>query len=272
MLQKISNFFAQFNITKHTLVVLYTGLFTLFQTNDAFKTYALNVYGMFPHWLSAMVVGLIVPLFTFYHLGLTAPAQAAVSNTVKSIVIALAMLFGLGYLTLGCTPSSTQTAVKNIVAYLPTAQALANEGGSIATLFDPQDQAKIAAVEALVSQNITSLTAIGNTYLATPSASNWQSVVNAVNALVTNADAQLLAAAHITDPASQTKATAILGAIDLAIHVIDSYVEQAQPPATVSATAAKRTTKLYQLEPLWPKDRMTPEVAYGVRLGERMGF
>jgi hypothetical protein len=278
----ISDFFEKYKITKHTIVVIYAALFTLFQTNTNFNAYALTIYAMFPHWASALVVGLIVPLLTFYHVGLSATGAADTAATTATPATtaaaalktgALVMLIGLVTLGMaGCPSVSITTAVQDIVAYEPTAAALAQEASSLVTQFDPALQAQATTATNLIITNLANIKTVGNTYLSSPSPTSWASIVNLVNSIVADADSQLLIAARITNPDSQKKATAILGALDLAVHVIDSYVQKVQPPAVVKATAAVRTTKLQSVSAFWPGDKMTPAVRSDLKYAQASGF
>jgi hypothetical protein len=90
-----------------------------------------------------------------------------------------------------------------------------------------------------------------------------------VDALVSDADAGLLAALEIRNPASQAKAKFVLSALDAAVHVVDGYLLAARSPAEAQAAAAGRAVKLQSVVRYWnAKDWQRVEQAFGRRGGE----
>lgn len=275
MVSKITAFFSQFTSLKHYVAVAYGVLFALYETNPTFSGYInttySQIYSSLPHWLGAFFIGFVLPLLAFYHVGLKAPASASSTSTVKAAVALALVGLTLG-LTTGCTQTSTQQAVKDIEAYLPTVEALANEAVTVSSMFDGASQQQSQQLTAAIDNGITQLEQLGNTYLSQPTSSNWTAIVNLVDSIVTSSDSQLLAAAHITDPTSQAKATALLGALDVAVHALDAIVQKAQPTSAVVATANARKAKLSSLVNYWPKDQLTPANMRQVQLAESYGF
>jgi hypothetical protein len=271
MLQKLKNYLSQFSWVKHTVASLYGAFGIVYATNGDFSNYvnttALELETIMPAWLLKLVVFAIIPLIAFYHQGFSKVAlKIPLIKSVSMVFLCLILMS----LTTGCSQTSITTAVKLIVTYEPNAASLAQEAGSIVGMFDPSTQAQEQQVTSAVVADLGQIEILGNQYLAAPSTTTWASIVNLVNTITVNTDQQLLDAAHITDTVSQAKAEAILGAIDLAVHVIDGYVQKAQPASAVQATAAARTLKLKQISRYWPS--LTPDQYQDLKMGETSGF
>jgi len=165
----------------------------------------------------------------------------------------LAMVAAVG-LTVGMTGCSQADAVKaasTIHAYLPIVMGLANDATAIAAGIDASDGVQIFAVGARVQSELQELESVSGAYAAGPSSDGWVKLQAVVDQLVSDADAGLMAALEIKNPASQAKAKVALSALDAAIHVVDGYLMSARTPAEAQAAAAQRTVKLPSVVRYW---------------------
>jgi hypothetical protein len=169
----------------------------------------------------------------------------------KRWAVALVLALGLALGSAGCSQADAEKTASTIHAYLPTVVSLANEAATVAAALDPSDAAEIQSVSAKVQKDLTELELISGTYASAPSSSVWTQLTAVVDQLVSDADSGLLAAANIKDASSQAKAKIALSALDAAVHVVDGYLQAAQPPATVQKTAAARNVKLHEVTQYW---------------------
>lgn len=129
----------------------------------------------------------------------------------------------------GCAPGSATTAVQKALtvfnvgkSYVAAAQSLVPELQTI----NPQLAAEVSEYAALAANNLDSLIAIGNAYLSKPNADGYQALLNGVDALAASIDAKVLAAAKISNPASQAKVMAVLSIAATSIHVTVGLLQQ----------------------------------------------
>jgi hypothetical protein len=168
----------------------------------------------------------------------------SMSSVVAALCVTLTVLP-----VAGCSSADVQKAVSLIAAELPTAIAIA---GELAPLIGSLSGTQTATTGQKIQADLVELQTLVNDYnkpgnSSSVLASTFGSITNVVDDLVVNGDAALLSATHITNPASQTKVTAILTILSVALHVIDGYVQATQTTTQVKATAAKRTVKLKQV-------------------------
>jgi hypothetical protein len=164
----------------------------------------------------------------------------------------------LGMLTLGlavgmtgCSQADAVKAASTIHSYLPIVMGLANDATAIAAGIDASDGAQIMTVGARVQSELQELESVSGAYAAGPSSDGWTKLQAVVDQLVSDADAGLMAALEIKNPASQAKAKIALSALDAAIHVVDGYLMSARTPAEAQAAAAQRTVKLQSVVRYW---------------------
>jgi len=182
-----------------------------------------------------------------------------------AVLAICAVLLGVGVMatTTSCTSSQVTAVVQKIWSFLPTVESINSDVAAVVSVLDPKDAVLIEGVTAMVNNGLKELQTLTAAYTANPSESTWKNIVALVDSIVTNGDAALLQAAKISDPASQVKATTIIGALDAALHIIDGWVASTQTPAQASATAAARTTKLQSVVRYWSqqdKDRVAREM------------
>ena len=189
----------------------------------------------------------------------------------KRWMLALAAAMGLAGCTVGCSQVDAVKAASTIHAYLPTVMALANEVAAIAAGVDATEATQIQSVSAKVQAELQELESASGAYAASPTSGGWLKVGAVVDQLVSDADAGLMAALEIKNPASQAKAKIALSALDAAIHIVDGYLTAAQAPSAQTAAAERRAVKLAQVTPYWSAaDWARVEKASGVEV--RPGF
>jgi hypothetical protein len=191
---------------------------------------------------------------------------------IRNFSLASAVAFtGLSILavsTVGCTQADVQKAVALVQAELPTAIALVGDVAPIIIAFaGPQDSSASGTQREVttIQSDLGELQTLCASYTSSPSSSIYASILKVVDDLVTNGDSALLTAVQIKDPATQQKATVILGSLSAVLHIVDGYVQATQSASQVKATAAARTVKLNAVRAYWsPSDKKGIEQAAGV--------
>jgi len=179
-----------------------------------------------------------------------------------TVMIAIALAGGMA----ACSQADALKAASEIHAYLPTVMALANDAAQIAGALAPADAAAVQAINARVQADLKELVNLSGAYVAEPSSAAWARLGAAMDTLVADTDQGLLAAMAIKNPESQTKAKAVLSAVDAAVHVLDGYLLTAKTPAEVQASAAARSVKLHEVAGQWsPQDWQRVDGAFGGR-------
>jgi hypothetical protein len=153
--------------------------------------------------------------------------------------------------TTGCTQSQVSGVVAKIVNVLPGIKAANSAVAAVVSVIDPAIAVPVVAFTAVINGGITELDTLCTNYLKSPNTSIWASIIQTSDNLVTNGDAQLLAAARISNPDSQSKATAVIGTLDALLHVLDGWISSTQTPAQVQARAAARSVKLNAVVRYW---------------------
>jgi hypothetical protein len=184
--------------------------------------------------------------------------------------------------TVGCTQADVQKAVALVQAEIPTAVALIGDIAPIIIAFADAPGASTTPIQATIStiqSDLGELQTLCASYTSAPSSSIYASILKVVDDLVTQGDGALLTAAQIKDPATQQKATVLLGSLSAVLHILDGYVQATQSVAQVKATAANRTVKLKAVRAYWSsEDEKGIEKASGVpfivtyRNAQALGF
>lgn len=190
-------------------------------------------------------------------------------------MIAIVLLFIVPFSVTGCNSADITKVVAEIASNIPTAIALAQSILAIVNLAGgAQAQGIVVPVDKL-----NALKQLCDDYTANPKADTWHEIIALVDELVTDGDSALLTALSIKDPATQQKATAVLGALSAVLHIIDGYVQQTQPASAVKATAAKRKVKLARISQYWSvQDKKNIESSFNktypeiMQLETSMGF
>jgi hypothetical protein len=177
-------------------------------------------------------------------------SSTGTSSTSKLGAVALCVLL-ISVSVTGCTAATVQKAVTLINSELPAIESAEAAVSVFVSALDPAIAPIIAIGNPIIQAGLKQLSVLCTNYLANPNTSLWAQITSLVDSIVTQGDQALLAAAHISDPSSQQKATTILSALDGLLHIIDSYVSSAQPASTVAATANARAAKLKTISQLW---------------------
>ncbi|MDR3765285.1 MAG: hypothetical protein P4M01_14450 [Acidobacteriota bacterium] len=169
----------------------------------------------------------------------------------KVAVWGLAMGMALMLGAASCSAGDAVTAAQKISAYLPAVTALANDAALVAEAFDAADAALIQQVSTQVQTELTELSKVCAAYVAAPTSDNWAKLGTAMDELVNDADASLLAASGIKNAKSQAKAKLALSALDAAVHVLDGYLASARTTGQTQAALAARRVKLAEVTAEW---------------------
>lgn len=192
--------------------------------------------------------------------------------------VAIALALGAA----GCSETDAVKAAKQIAAYTPTVEALVRDAVTLAEALDADSAATLEKVNTAVQADLQLVATASAAYAQAPSASGWTAVVQAVDTLVANTDSGLLEAEGIKSSESQLKAKAALAAVDAAVHVLDGYMQSAQPSSTTTSSATTselrwtperrtRRVKVEQVTRYWSAgDWRRVELALGADRGELM--
>lgn len=216
------------------------------------------------------VVSLISALATAF-LGLlardpeTAPASAG--STAKLGAWALiALLVPLPWLQ-GCTEKGM---AQNIVNWTPSLQSAVATVDSTAALLAPADALVFAAATSGFDAASNLLVAQAKAYLANPSASILALLQSQIVTFQQQVNASVLAAAKITNAASQQQALTSLQAVATIVTTILSLVQSISSKTQVARMAAASGVKLAAVQPYLNSARAAQIVAahYGEPLSQ----
>jgi hypothetical protein len=150
---------------------------------------------------------------------------------------------------LGCSPTNVDATLAKIQANLPVAENVLNTLSPIIETLDPSSAAVIKPLVAQIDADIPLVSQAITAYLANPSADQLAKIQTSINAIVSNGSASLLAATHISDPASQQKAVAAFSLLQTSLVIVDGLIQNIESPSVVKANAETRTVKLATLDP-----------------------
>lgn len=145
-------------------------------------------------------------------------------------------IWQIGVIALLCfslTACTVDQVLSSIDVALQTAAQLSTAVGAVS----PADGALITLLTGLASSGITAIQTAYDTYEKNKTTSNLQNVLDAAQALQVNLPA-LLAASHISDPATVQKVTAWVNLMVSCAQAIVSEVQALSPSATPSVTHA----------------------------------
>ncbi len=165
--------------------------------------------------------------------------------------VGLLLALGVAACLEGCSQVDPVGAAKAIHAYMPTVSGLAEVAAAVAEALDPVEDEAIRAVSGRVRAELVELDAVSVAYASAPTVDGWTRLTAAVDRLVNDADAALMAASGIKNAESQARARIALSALDAAVHVVDGYVAAARSEAEAKAVAAGRAVKLEVVTREW---------------------
>jgi hypothetical protein len=273
----IKAFLSKYSAVTHVVVVAWVFLAGAYGTVAPFREYVNSLATGVAHaapWLGTLFVMALVPLFKYWQ-GLSDTGKVDIANeanakaktgTLKSKtpltsakvgVLALCSLL-LMSTTTACSSADVQKVVSQINASLPTVEAIVGDAAAVASAIDPVLSPLIGGSNAAIQLGLQELSTLATNYLANPDTGTYAKIEQVVDSLVQNGDAALLAASHIKDAASQSKAVSIIASLDAALHVFDTLVASTQSTSVVKARMATRSVKLKQLSQLWSaRDKAT---------------
>lgn len=146
----------------------------------------------------------------------------------------------------GCTGAGV---AQDIVNWTPALQSAVATVDSTAALLAPADAPAFAAATAGFDAASGVLTAQAKAYLANPTAGALSQLQAQVVTLQQQVNAALLAAARISDPASQTHALAAIQGVATIVSAILALVQSVSSKAQVAEMAGRSTIKLAAVEP-----------------------
>lgn len=140
-MQTFKKFIANHSALAHTLVVVWGFLAGFYFDNATAHTYidtvALNLYNSTPHWLQGVIVGLLIPLITYWKAQKRAPAGdgTAAARKLGLLVLACFTLCCVASAQAGVSSSQVTTPVATAPA-APTSLGLSGESDALAVHFN----------------------------------------------------------------------------------------------------------------------------------------
>ncbi len=168
------------------------------------------------------------------------------NSTVKLGAWALIALLLSGTTMTACSGISV---AQNIVNWTPALQSAVAVVNSTASVLDPSAAPIFTAATVGFDAASNTLEAEAKSYLANPTAGILVQLQTAVVTFQQQVNASLLAAAKITNPASQQKALADINAVGTVVNSILALVESISSKTAVARMAAHSTIKLAMVRP-----------------------
>lgn len=185
------------------------------------------------------------------------------STKLRSSVALMTCALMLSFST-GCTQTEVKNAAATIANDIPTVETYISTAATVAATLEPGVGLIITGANAVVNTALTEIGVLLKAYADAPSPTTWGSIVEAVNTIVNTNASALLTAMQISDPASRARAIEVMGAIQTALlllYTVIQNVTDSATKATVKAQAVARTVKLSQYKDALDKHQV--EVATG---------
>lgn len=256
----IKQFIAKHSALAHTLTVVWGFLIGFYFENSTAHAYingvALNVYNHMPHWLEGAIVGLIIPLITYWKA--QAPKPGTPSTTGSGTTLgawALIALLLMGT-TMGCTQKQRISVAQEIVNWTPTLVSGVNLTASTVEALDPASaliiQPFVVAFNALAPQ----FQQAAQNYLNNPNQTTLQVLQGLIVQIQQNANQALLAALKITNPDSQASITKDINILATAANALLSLVQSVSTTAQIQQMSKGVTVTLAQVRQLQDQHAM----------------
>jgi hypothetical protein len=160
-------------------------------------------------------------------------------------------LVGATFPLTGCDSATEMKAVTLVQQELPSVIALIPPVLEIVSAFTGPQGSAVQSQISSVQTKAQDVQQLVTAFTSNPSAGAYQNIVAGIDQLVTSGDTALLNLANVTNAASIQKAQATLSALDIALHLLDSFIQSAQTPAAQQAMAAHRQIKLNAVRGQW---------------------
>jgi hypothetical protein len=169
----------------------------------------------------------------------------------------IALLLPLPFLE-GC---SAKSVAQNIVNWTPTLESAVATVDTTAALLDSPDAAIFSAATAGFDAAASVLVAQAKAYLANPTATVLAQLQTAVVTFQQQVNASLLAAAKITNTASQAHALNAINAVAMAVLAILALVQSVSSKTEVARMASAARIKLAEVRPSLNESKAVAMVA-----------
>lgn len=179
------------------------------------------------------------------------------SSTSKVLVFAM-----IGVLTASTmTACNGVTVAQDIVNWTPALQSAIGVIDTTASVLDPVAAPIFTAATVGFDAASNLLVTQAKAYLANPNQTVLQELQAQVVAFQQQVNSALLKVAHISNAASQQKATADIGAVGAIVNTLLGLVESISSKAAVAQMARDSTIKLAMIEPYLPRGQVAKTVA-----------
>jgi CheY-like chemotaxis protein len=177
-------------------------------------------------------------------------ASSTASATSKMFVWALILLMvQLPWMT-GCTQQQRISVAQEIVNWTPTFISTADLVNSSIEALDPATVVVLAPMTAAINAFGPEFQKAAQAYLANPSQTTLQVLQSLITQIQQDTNSALLAAARVTNPASQATATKDINLVATIANTLLSLIQSISSKAQVAAMAAQVHVTLAQVRPL----------------------
>jgi hypothetical protein len=253
-MQTIKDWLSKYNITTHSVAALFASAMVAYYAVPQFHDLVTQAYKAMPGWVEELMVTGFA-LYAWYRKGQPAPTPGAVGTgpvspnanpTQKLGVIMFVVLLISSPFQTGCTAVS---AAQDIVDWTPTVISTANIVSTTVSALDPSivDKAAIAAATATFDVAAQTLSNQAAAYLANPSQTLIQVIQTQVSTFQQSVNSALLAAAKITNPASQQQVLLAIQALSVAVTAVLALVARITHSTAVVAPAAVKIARVERL-------------------------
>jgi len=255
----IKQFIANHSALAHTLVVVWGFLAGFYFDNATAHNYidgvALNLYNSTPHWLQGAIVGLIIPLITYWKAQKNAAARASTGSTQKLGALALCALLLMGT-TMGCTQAQKISVAQEIVNWTPTLISAVDTSASMVESLDPASALIVAPFVVAFNALAPQFQMAAKNYLANPTQTTLQVLQSLITQIQQNANQALLAALKITNPTSQSTVTKDINIVATAANALLSLVQSVSTQAQIQQMSKGVTVTLAQVHSLMDQNQL----------------
>lgn len=165
----------------------------------------------------------------------------------------------------GCTIADTKTAAQDIANAIPQVAPYIATAQAIVDSLDPTAAPLVDAGVLAVNTGLGIMQTALSNYAASPSATTWGAIVDAVTQTVNTNATTILNLAHVTNPDSRARALVVMGAIQTALLLILAIVQRVHDAVTsakVKAAAQAAPLKISEYRQFLDKKQVETATGY----------
>jgi hypothetical protein len=250
-MQTISSFLAKYNVSTHAIAVIVIALSAAFYGYMPFHNLVMSTYSALPAPIQVLIgTGLFI--YALYKTGaLKSKSElASPSSSLKLSAVALCSLLVAGSMpVIGCNQQQRIDVAQEIVNWTPTFISTADLVNSSIEGLDPAAAIVLVPLTAAINAFGPELQKAAQAYLANPNQTTLQVLQALVTQIQQDTNQALLAAAKITNPASQATATKDVNLISAIASAIFSLVQSISSKTQIAAMSTQLHVKFAQVRP-----------------------